>query len=98
VGSPKIQSFNNHPLLESCLASLIPYFEMKEPGEYCFTKLQKPLAFSEPLIRIDNVLANFEEPGKINLADYMERILCSICQWKIRLSHRKKSDYFQAGF
>src|ERR1044072_909319 len=32
---PSIHSFNRHPLLESCLASLIPYFDMQEtfPGQ-----------------------------------------------------------------
>ena len=29
----KIRRFTNHPLLESCLASLIPYFEMKDLPE-----------------------------------------------------------------
>src|SRR5690606_31943062 len=28
--SAKIYRFQNHPLLESCLASLVPYFEMKD--------------------------------------------------------------------
>src|SRR5579859_3862359 len=31
--SQKIRSFNNHPLLKSCLSSLIPYFEMRDLPE-----------------------------------------------------------------
>ncbi len=31
--SQKIHRFNNHPLLESCLASLIPYFEVENLPE-----------------------------------------------------------------
>src|SRR5690606_8936564 len=31
VPIPRIRSFSNHPLLESCLASLLPYFDMKGP-------------------------------------------------------------------
>ncbi|MDH6253054.1 AraC-like DNA-binding protein [Chryseobacterium sp. H1D6B] len=73
---PKIHSFNSHPLLESCLASLIPYFEMKEPFPENIASLKITEAIS--IIReidksIDAVLANFEEPGKIDLLNFMEK-------------------------
>ncbi len=73
--SQKIYNFNNHPLLESCLASLIPYFDMKDvPAEIASLKITEAISILRSLNRdIDNVLANFEEPGKINLADYMEK-------------------------
>jgi len=73
--SPKIYSFNNHPLLASCLASLIPYFDMADiPGEIASLKITEAISILRTLNReIDNVLANFEAPGKINLADYMEK-------------------------
>lgn len=73
--SQKIYNFNNHPLLESCLASLIPYFDMKDvPSEIASLKITEAISILRSLDRdIDNVLANFEEPGKINLADYMEK-------------------------
>ncbi len=73
--TPKIYHFNNHPLLESCLSSLIPYFEMKTlPGDIASLKITEAITILRTIdIGIDDVLANFEEPGKIDLADYMEK-------------------------
>ncbi|MGE9310528.1 helix-turn-helix domain-containing protein [Niabella sp. CJ426] len=73
--SPKIYSFSNHPLLESCLASLIPYFDMKDiPEDIASIKITEAISILRTLNNeIDQVLANFEEPGKINLTDYMEK-------------------------
>ncbi|GAA0883632.1 hypothetical protein GCM10009120_22300 [Sphingobacterium siyangense subsp. cladoniae] len=73
--SPKIFCFNNHPLLESCLASLIPYFDMKDiPEDIAAIKITEAISILRTLDkRIDQLLANFEEPGKINLVDYMEK-------------------------
>lgn len=71
----RIYSFNNHPLLESCLASLIPYFNMKDiPADIASIKITEAISILRTLNKeIDHVLANFEEPGKINLVDYMEK-------------------------
>ncbi len=73
--SPKIYSFSNHPLLESCLASLIPYFDMMDiPEDIAAIKITEAISILRTLNKgIDQVLANFEEPGKINLVDYMEK-------------------------
>lgn len=73
--TPKIFRFNDHPLLESCLASLIPYFDMKDiPGNIASLKITEAISILRTLDKnIDSVLANFEEPGKINLVDYMEK-------------------------
>lgn len=73
--SQKIYSFSNHPLLESCLASLIPYFDMKDvPKDIASLKITEAISILRTLDKdIDQVLANFEEPGKIDLADYMEK-------------------------
>jgi len=73
--SSKIYSFSNHPLLESCLASLIPYFDMKDiPPDLASLKITEAISILRTLDKdIDTVLANFEEPGKIDLVDYMER-------------------------
>ena len=73
--SQKIYSFNNHPLLESCLASLVPYFEMKDlPENIASLKITEAITILRTIVKgIDNVLANFEEPGKIDLAAYMEK-------------------------
>jgi len=72
----KIHSFEKHPLLESCLASLIPYFDMQEPFPENIAALKITEAIS--ILRaidsnIDHVLADFEEPGKIDLVNFMEK-------------------------
>ncbi len=73
--SQKIYTFSNHPLLESCLSSVIPYFEMEDlPEDIASLKITEAITILRTINReIDNVLANFEEPGKIDLADYMEK-------------------------
>ncbi|SHM81316.1 transcriptional regulator, AraC family [Chitinophaga jiangningensis] len=71
----QIYSFNHHPLLESCLASLIPYFDMKNlPEDIASLKITEAISILRTIDRsVDNVLANFEEPGKIDLAEFMEK-------------------------
>jgi AraC-like DNA-binding protein len=71
----KIHCFNNHPLLESCMASLMPYFDMKNlPEEIATLKITEAISILRTIDKgIDNVLANFDEPGKISLIDYMEK-------------------------
>ncbi len=75
VRKQKIYLFNRHPLLESCLASLVPYFEMDElPGNIASLKITEAISILRNIDKgIDDVLANFEEPGKIDLAGYMEK-------------------------
>lgn len=76
IPQQKIYSFNSHPLLESCLASLIPYFEMDGPFPENIASLKITEAISilrEIDENVDNVLANFDEPGKIDLISFMER-------------------------
>lgn len=72
----KILRFNNHPLLESCLASLIPYFDMEGefPGDIASLKITEAISILRIIDKsIDSLLANFEEPGKIDLAGFMEK-------------------------
>jgi AraC-like DNA-binding protein len=71
----RILCYNNHPLLESCLSSLIPYFELKGlPRDIASLKITEAISILRTIDKaIDNVLANFEEPGKIDLAGYMEK-------------------------
>lgn len=73
--SPKILRFNDHPLLESCLRSLIPYFDLKDlPEKIASLKITEALSILRNIdMRIDNFLTNFEEPGKIDLTSYMEK-------------------------
>lgn len=72
----KIYRFSNHPLLESCLASLIPYFELESefPESLATLKIEEAiniLRIIDP--GVDSVLANFDVPGKIDLIDFMQR-------------------------
>jgi AraC family transcriptional regulator, exoenzyme S synthesis regulatory protein ExsA len=76
VVDPKIFTFNKHPLLESCLASLIPYFEMQQdfPENIASLKINEAIAILQTIDKdIETVLANFEDPHKIDLAVFMEK-------------------------
>lgn len=75
LDSPGILCYNNHPLLRSCLSSLIPYFEMSEiPEEIASLKITEALSILRSIDQsVDSILVNFEEPGKIDLTDYMEK-------------------------
>lgn len=71
-----IRNFGKHPLLESCLASLIPYFDLKEglPENIASLKIEEAINILRVIdTDIDSMLANFSEPGKINLTDFMEK-------------------------
>jgi AraC-like DNA-binding protein len=72
----KVYSFTKHPLLESCLASLIHYFNLGEnlPPAVADIKIEEAITILRSIDKsVDGILANFEEPGKINLSDFMER-------------------------
>lgn len=76
IQSPKFRTFGQHPLLRSCLASLIPYFDLNEPLPEPIASLKIEEAITslrtiDPTI--DHVLANFDEPGKLSLVDFMEQ-------------------------
>lgn len=76
VKRKSIQSFGKHPLLESCLASLIPYFDLKDalPENIASIKIEEAISILRAIDKdIDHLLANFEEPYKINLAEFMEK-------------------------
>jgi AraC family transcriptional regulator, exoenzyme S synthesis regulatory protein ExsA len=73
---PDFLVFDKHPLLKSCLASLIPYFELKESLSDTLASLKIEEAIH--ILRsidpgIDQLLAYFEEPGKKGLVDFMEQ-------------------------
>lgn len=72
----RVRGFSKHPLLESCLASLLYYFELGEnlPLEIADIKIEEAIMILRSIDkRVDGLLANFEEPGKINLSEFMER-------------------------
>jgi AraC-like DNA-binding protein len=71
-----VHSYGPHPLLNSYFSSLIAYFDLQD------TLLEKLLAIKidEALTilrtidsNVDALLTNFSEPGKIDLADFMEK-------------------------
>lgn len=72
----KIYRFSNHPLLESCLVSLMPYFDLEGefPESLATLKIEEAiniLRLIDP--SVDSVLANFDVPGKIDLVNFMQR-------------------------
>jgi len=72
----KIISFNNHPFLESCLASLIPYFDVEGefPENIASLKITEAISILREIDKdVDCLLANFDQPGKIDLVDFMQR-------------------------
>ncbi|MFC4164045.1 helix-turn-helix domain-containing protein [Epilithonimonas zeae] len=76
IVTEKIISFEKHPLLESCLASLIPYFEMQNnfPENIASLKINEAINILRTINgNIDSVLNNFDEPGKIDLVAFMEK-------------------------
>ena len=77
AATPKVFLFRNHPLLESCLASLIPYFDMQDelfPENIAALKITEAITILRTIDNtIDNVLANFDEPYKIDLVAFMEK-------------------------
>lgn len=73
---PRIFCFRNHPLLESCLASLIPYFDLGDalPADIAAIKIEEAISILRSIDRdVDGILADFDEPGKIKLTDFMEQ-------------------------
>lgn len=71
----KIYSFKNHPLLESCFASLLPYFDLHEkfPEDLADLKITEAITILRTIDKnVDGILANFETPGKIDLTKFME--------------------------
>jgi AraC-like DNA-binding protein len=74
--SPKIKTFDKHLLLDSFFASILPYFEMDEllPENIVAIKVAEAISILRNIDEsIDTVLAYFEEPGKIYLAEFMEK-------------------------
>jgi len=72
----KVRIFDKHALLESFFASLMPYFGLEEklPESVASLKVEEAIAilrFIDP--ETDSLLADFSEPGKINLPEFMEK-------------------------
>src|SRR5215217_3276665 len=72
----KVYRFSKHVLLESCLASLIPYFGLSGdlPLNIADIKIEEAISILRSIDKsVDGLLANFEDPGKIDLTEFMER-------------------------
>lgn len=68
--------FNDHPLLESLFASLMPYFKLADalPADLAAFKIEEAIRVLRSIDEnADQVLGQLEEPGKIDLADFMEK-------------------------
>jgi len=75
IKKEKILLFKDHPLLRSCLASLVPYFDVEGsfPPEVASIKLTEALLVLRNIDHdIDHILTNFDEPEKTDLAKFME--------------------------
>ena len=74
--APAIKHFGKHPLVESYFASLLPYFELQDelPEKLLALKIEEALTILRTIDEsVDAFLADFSEPGKIDLADFMEQ-------------------------
>ncbi|QEC78527.1 helix-turn-helix domain-containing protein [Mucilaginibacter ginsenosidivorax] len=75
-GPLKTIRFGKNPLLESLFSSVLPYYEFSGPLPQ--TLIDIKLAESMTILRtidkeIDQILSDFAEPGKIDLADFMQK-------------------------
>lgn len=71
-----INSYRQHPLLESYFASLLPYFELQTaiPEQLLKIKIEEALTILRSIDQhVDGFLADFSVPGKIDLTDFMEK-------------------------
>lgn len=68
--------FEEHPLLKSLFDSLLPYFELADalPEDIAAFKVDEAIRSLRAINKnVDGLLGNFEEPGKLDLVDFMER-------------------------
>jgi len=77
-GTPqqKICRFRQHPLLHSCMASLIPYFDLQDnfPEHIASLKINEAISILRVIDpAVDHILAHFDDPGKMDLVDFMEK-------------------------
>lgn len=72
----KLRTFARNALLDSYFSSILSYFEMKSelPDEIALLKIQEGISILRSIDKeVDSLLADFSEPGKINLAEFMEK-------------------------
>ena len=73
---PQLKTFNKHLLLDSCFASILPYFDLDTalPEDIAAIKVEEAVSILRNIdANIDAVFAHLEAPGKIDLAEFMEK-------------------------
>jgi len=73
---PGISLLEPHPLLESLFNSILPYFDLNNelPENIAAGKVNEAISILKEInINLFHALGDFEEPGKINLTEFMER-------------------------
>ncbi|UOQ52943.1 helix-turn-helix domain-containing protein [Hymenobacter cellulosivorans] len=73
--APGVLLFPQSPLLQSLFASLLPYLELEQtlPEKLLALKVAEVIEILRSLsLSSDAVLADFAEPGKLNLVEFME--------------------------
>jgi AraC-like DNA-binding protein len=73
--SPALLLFPKSPLLQSLFASVLPYLELEHrlPEKLLTVKITEAIEVLRSLDQsTDGVLADFSEPGKMNLVEFME--------------------------
>jgi AraC-like DNA-binding protein len=76
TGAPRGMQIKDHPLLESLFNSLTPYFKLADalPADLAVFKMEEAIRVLRAIdTGVDNVLGQFEELGKIDLVDFMEK-------------------------
>lgn len=74
--APQGMLLKDHPLLESLFNSLIPYFKLADalPADLAVFKMEEAIRVLRAIdTRVDHLLGQFEEPGKIDLMAFMEK-------------------------
>lgn len=76
VHLPEPRIFGEHPLLASLFNSLLPYFELADalPSDIASFKVDEAIRVLRAIDpRVDGLLGYFEEPGKLDLVQFMEQ-------------------------
>ena len=72
----KTKHFDKHPLLNSLFNSILPYYDLPEnlPEDLAEMKLTEAITILKKIdISTESILGDFGEPGKIDIADFMQK-------------------------
>ncbi|MEI9910632.1 MAG: AraC family transcriptional regulator [Bacteroidota bacterium] len=73
---PMAHTLKKHPLLDSLFKSIVPYYELSEnlPEKLITMKLTEAITILRQIdISTDSILADFGAPGKIDIAEFMQK-------------------------